>query len=87
MLYLNRIEMNKFMIPMTFEAITSFSQDDSTILCSPSYIFTFKIRHIKIIYLPFTLIGVMCVMVTGSMVMVTCLRGPMLEEDASDGES
>ena len=35
----------------------------------------------------FTLIGVMCVMVTGSMVMVTCLRGPMLEEDASDGES
>ena len=28
-LYLNRIEMNKFMIPMTFEAITSFSMDDS----------------------------------------------------------
>ena len=28
---LNRIEMNKFMVPMTFEAITSFSMDgDST---------------------------------------------------------
>ena len=28
-LSLNRIEMNKFMIPMTFEAITSYSMDDS----------------------------------------------------------
>ena len=27
-LYLNQIEMNKFMIPVTFEAITSFSKDD-----------------------------------------------------------
>ena len=29
-MYLNRIETNKFMIPVTFEAITSFSKDDST---------------------------------------------------------
>ena len=28
-MYLSRIEMNKFMIPMTFEAITSYSMDDS----------------------------------------------------------
>ena len=27
---MNRIEMNNFMIPMTFEAITSFSMVDST---------------------------------------------------------
>ena len=32
MLYLNKIEMNKFMIPMTLEAITSFSMDDLTSL-------------------------------------------------------